>query len=307
MSLPEPIEPQDDEPSVSPKPAEDARADWLCGPEEGLAAEMDRRAQESRIMQAPPLLRAVPPPVTHEPDLSVQAPIGLPLPPSPPAANPRRFGAVTSDSEGSDFQSGPAMMWEPGANSVPAVRRPAPRAVPVPEPRRDFPMDDAEERARVSAEAFAAAVQAAELSGRPHEVVAPESFNVTVVPMPWWMQVQHALNTDRRLQVLVGCVAVVLLTIAFWPRGEQPQTLGNLRRHPEQFDGHSVKVGGRVGEIFPVGGGYAFYLHQGRDTLVVFTRSRTPRRGENVTLVGSMSTGFLDGQPHAALFESQVP
>ena len=68
-----------------------------------------------------------------------------------------------------------------------------------------------------------------------------------------------------------------------------------------------MKVSGRIGETFEVGGGHAFYLHQGRDTLVVFTRSRTPRRGQKVTLVGTVSTGYLNGQSGTALFEASQP
>ena len=63
-------------------------------------------------------------------------------------------------------------------------------------------------------------------------------------------------------------------------------------------------MSGRVGETFPVGGGYAFYLHQGRDTIVVFTRSRVPTFRQRVQIVGSVSTGFLEGVPHAAIFEA---
>jgi len=65
-----------------------------------------------------------------------------------------------------------------------------------------------------------------------------------------------------------------------------------------------VAVSGRVGETFPVGGGYAFYLHQGRDTIVVFTRSRVPTFRQRVQIVGSVSTGFLEGVPRAAIFEA---
>ena len=65
-----------------------------------------------------------------------------------------------------------------------------------------------------------------------------------------------------------------------------------------------MRVNGRVGEVFHVGGGYAFYLLQGRDTIVVFTRSRVPVPRQNVTVVASVSTGFLDGAPRQALFEA---
>jgi hypothetical protein len=56
--------------------------------------------------------------------------------------------------------------------------------------------------------------------------------------------------------------------------------------------------------VFHVGGGYAFYLLDGRDTLVVFTRSRTPVERQHVRISGTMSNGSLDGLPTLALFES---
>jgi hypothetical protein len=68
-----------------------------------------------------------------------------------------------------------------------------------------------------------------------------------------------------------------------------------------------VKVAGRVGQVFHVGGGFAYYLHDGRDTLVVFTRTRKPEERQHVTVLGTMSTGYLDGLPTLALFESNQP
>ena len=81
-------------------------------------------------------------------------------------------------------------------------------------------------------------------------------------------------------------------------------SISTIRHHPERFDGAAVKIKGRVGEVFMVGGGYAFYLHQGRDTMVVFTRSRVPIRREEVTIAGSISNGMLDGKSRQALFET---
>ena len=76
-----------------------------------------------------------------------------------------------------------------------------------------------------------------------------------------------------------------------------------MRRHPDRYDGQSVRLSGRVGEVFPVGGGYAFYLHGGRDTIVVFTRSHKPHVDQHVTVEGTVSTGYLDGQSMCAVFE----
>jgi hypothetical protein len=111
------------------------------------------------------------------------------------------------------------------------------------------------------------------------------------------------LRTERRWQVLVVLVLVLVAVLAFWPRAEKSVPIGSIRRHPERWDGVTVRVSGRVGEVFAVGGGHAFYLHQGRDTLVVFTRTRQPAPRERVVISGSITTGYLDGVPRQALFE----
>jgi hypothetical protein len=326
MGLPEPIEPQPDD--AAPKPPGDDRADWLCGAEEGLEAEMLRTAKRDaapapklhrpgadasqeadeadsarrRESSAAPGPRLFQPSAPEEPS---QARAGLPLPKRAP-------GAVQADETSSGFSTGPSMLWEPGANSTPVLARtaapaPAPAArtqVPQPAPEMDFPMDDAEERARARAEATAAASGPAV---QPHAVVTPDAFDIKDAPAPWWMQLPQILSEDRRVQGLVAVVLVGLLAVMFWPRAEKTMSLGGISRDPAHYDGQSVKVSGRIGETFEVGGGHAFYLHQGRDTLVVFTRSRTPRRGQNVTLVGTVSTGYLNGQSGTAIFEAAQP
>lgn len=330
MGSPEPLDPQ---PDSTPGPSNDGRADWLCGPDEGLEAELERKGHESRQMPAPTLFRpgdrapAEPPPsVTKKPELT--RPAAVPLAPRAPLPT-MRAGNLPDDDRakpvaplvdepgmGDDFQRG-AMSWAPGANSVPSVRRDAP-ASRAPEPRqalpqpatplREFPMDDAEERAKARAEADAAAAFAAEVAARPHAPVAPEAFDVAVeVPMPWWMQVAHLLRNDRKIQILTGLVAVALLLVAFWPRGARPIAMSEVRKHPERYDGKTVKMSGRVTEVFSVGGGYAFYMTSGRDTMVVFTRTRTPERRQHLTITGQMSTGYLYGQPCSALFEDAEP
>ena len=153
----------------------------------------------------------------------------------------------------------------------------------------------------MSAAKLAAAAVDAE---RPHAVVSPEAFEVAVVPVPWWMQGVHVLRSDRRVQLLLGLVLVALTVVAMWPRGERPVSISNLRSHATSFDGVDVKVEGRVGQVFHVGGGYAFYLQDGRDTLVVFSRTRVPHERQHVKVKGTMSTGFLDGRATLALFES---
>lgn len=339
MGLPEPIEPQpgDDAPA-SPGAG---RADWLCGPEEGLEAELQRR--DAHAAPAPKLFRpgadaaaepVAPPPAPRReaPDLPAprltlpSAPGAPPAPPAESASQPlpgiplsKRAPAVQPE-EASDFSTGPAMLWSQGANSVPVLPRDAAAPAPPPppparqaspsaaSPELDFPMDDAEERARATAAAAAmAATAAATPAAQPHAVVDPEAFDLKDAPAPWWMQVPQMLREDRRAQALAALVAVLLLVLAFWPRAEKSLSIGSVRRDAVRYDGQNVRVSGRIGEIFEVGGGHAFYLHQGRDTLVVFTRSRSPRRGQRVTVAGMVSTGYLNGQSGTALFEAPKP
>lgn len=324
MGLPEPIEPEPENPASSPQ-GED-RADWLCGPEEGLEAELDRGHRASPA-SAPRLFRpgaespeAPAPSIAPPPKRDDPPPVRLTLPgggaPVEAAPSTRRGpGAVEPDApDEKAISHGPAMLWEPGANSVPVLSRddappPPVRAegVSTVSSPLDFPMDDAEERARATAQAVAAAAEAAaaaERAAQPHAVVTPDAFDVKDALVPWWMRLPQLLREDRRVQAIAAGVLVILLAVVFWPRPEKSLSLGSIRRDAAHYDGQDVRVSGRVGEVFPIGGGYAFYLHQGRDTLVVFTRTRTPRRGDRLTLVGMVSTGYLNGQSGTALFES---
>ncbi len=299
MPAPDDSMPTDD---AVPGNAGHERADWLVGAEEGLAAEMSRREADSNAMNRPELRRPSLPTEGSTPLAPPARVVALGVPaPAPERARPaaRPIGVAQPD-EGSDITRGAAMVWQPGTLSVPMVRGPAntPR---VPQPTHDFPMDDAEERARDLASAAASAAAAA---ATPHDVVSPDAFDLAAGRVPWWMQLVHALRTDRRIQVLLAVVIVVLVTIALWPRGERPVSIAALRGHPKQYDGVDIRVDGHVGEVFRVGQGYAFYLLDGRDTLVVFTRARVPRTREHVELLGELSTGYLDGQPTLALFES---
>lgn len=338
-------DPHDDQPDDdAPAPSGDGRADWLCGPEEGLEAELQRL--DAHAAPAPRLFRpgadgaAAPPP--SAPPARRETPetpsLRLVLPAAPEGPTPRLSRPTSPDEPGGDgvlpgiplskrttapvvrpdepsgFSHGPAMLWEPGANSVPIPPRDSSAATAAPGaggPRSaapaaplDFPMDDAEERARATAEAAAAAAEAAERAVQPHTIVAPDQFDLKDAPAPWWMQIPQLLREDRKTQLLAGLLGVLLLTLVFWPRAGKSTSLHSIRRDAARFDGQDVRVSGRIGEIFEVGGGFAYYLHQGRDTLVVFTRGRRPQRGKGVSVVGTISTGYLNGQAGTALFEA---
>ncbi len=301
MGMAEPLEPESDPtpaPSLRAAP-EPVRADWLVGAEEGVESEFKQgTGSESELRALPKLSR----PGTTEG-------VGAAAAPTPGAVPQllRPDGAVTPGKGSGELSQGLALSWGAGANSVPAIRREPARSTMPTEPTRDFPMDDAEERTRTRERAAMLAEVAAETLGRPHDVVDPEAFDVAAPQLPWWMQAPEALRTNRRLQILAGLGVLLLLAIPFYPRGERGVSLADLKQRPDHFDGQDVKIKGRVGEVYSVGGGYAFYLHQGRDTMVVFTRVRTPKTRDVLQISGHVSTGYLDGQPRLALFENNTP
>ncbi|HYM81089.1 MAG TPA: hypothetical protein VEY91_06725 [Candidatus Limnocylindria bacterium] len=125
------------------------------------------------------------------------------------------------------------------------------------------------------------------------------------LPEPWWLIAIERLATDRWIQLGIGAgLAVIIALVVFWPRSETGISLSELKRYPERFEGQSIRIQGRVGDVFAVGQGHAFHLHQGRDTVVVYTRTRIPAAREKVSVVGSVSTGYLDGIARIAVFET---
>lgn len=106
------------------------------------------------------------------------------------------------------------------------------------------------------------------------------------------------------LQIGVACaIGAAALWFYAWPRMNPGVSISSIRRNAAKLDGRVVSVRGRVGEVFPVGASYVFYLHQGRDTLVVFSSLRMPTPEDELLVTGKISTGFLEGVPRAALFE----
>jgi len=318
VAQPDPIDEHED----APRPADEAsdRADWLVGADEGLEAEMQRRAAEAGSPRPVPKLfkpgagDAIEfessAPTTHGPPPSLSRPASdvESNAPAPPAR--KVFGRVNDDSSAGDVQPGltPMMTWDAGANSVPSLHRERPaRAAALPATARDFPMDDAEERRQQTEERRAEIAAAAEHLQRGHTVVQPQAFEIAAPKVAWWMQAVHVIQSDRRVQIALAVVVMAVSVYAAWPRGGGFASVAELKRDAARYDGRDVMVRGKVGEVFPVGGGYAYNLHQGKDTLVVFTRVRTPRSRETVTVSGSISTGFLDGQARLALFESLTP
>jgi hypothetical protein len=146
-------------------------------------------------------------------------------------------------------------------------------------------------------EEFPTAHERSPESGSPAAVAA-----LRPLEEPWWMVWIEALLTSRLLQAAVLAAVVLIGCIAFWPRHQPGVALSRLRKHPEQFEGQTVRVRGKVGDVFHVGAGHVFQLLQGRDTVVVFTPQQPPERHQRIEVSGSVSTGYLDGVPRIAIF-----
>jgi hypothetical protein len=277
-----------------PRP-EVERADWLVGPEDGIAAEVERGKHGPEVpLERPRLGRP------EDPDAGTSRSMINPVP-------FRAGGAAQPPAPGASSPALPS--WDPGRSSVPTLRRSAvpPGARPssqIPELSRDFPMDDAEERARVSARLAEHQAHEAAVAARPHEVVAPQEFDIPALPLPWWAQVPQLVRTDRRVQLSLLSLVLVFAVMAFWPRAEKTVSIGHLKQHAARYADTEVRVGGRVSEVFAVGGSWAYTLVQGRDTIVVFSRTRRPSPRENIVVIGTLSNGYLDGQSRAAIFEA---
>jgi len=108
--------------------------------------------------------------------------------------------------------------------------------------------------------------------------------------------------------LLWGAVVVFVGGLGVWmatkPK-EPSESIAHIRAQAASMDGREVVVRGRAGQVFDVGGGAAYYLHQGGDSLVVYTRGPRPLEHQNVTVHGSISIGYLDGAARPALFEKQ--
>ncbi len=270
------------------------RADWLVGTDEGIVSERTRQEAVANLPpEAPRLVRPV------DPDAG-----------APRVAPSFRTAAHAPSVPVAPATPSPTMpSWNPGASSVPMVRRsPVPSAAnvggPIPELSRDFPMDDAEERARISAQMAEQQEREAAIAARPHEVVAPQEFEMPAVPLPWWSELPALMKMDRRLQIVALLAILGLALAAFWPRPEKTISVAHLKSDPARYADQQVRVGGRVAEVFPVGGSVAYTLVQGRDTIVVFSRSRTPKPREKVIVIGTLSTGYLGGETRTAIFEA---
>lgn len=248
----------------------------------------------------PPDLRPDPPAdlgIEHQPDVM---PRRLPLSdpkPEPPAGETPPVGSGAPEEKAG---AGPTP-WKGAASSVPRLRQqpaPMPQAISD-ESFQGFAQDAIEARGSAAkAERMAAGADADDDPVPPRRPLAQE-------PPVWevWLDRARALPLPMVLGVLGVIVLTVVLVSVFSPRDQSSVSLSRIRQHPEAFDGQRVEVSGKAGEGFMVGGSYVYNLRQGRDTIVVYSRNRRPALHERVQATGTVSIGYLDGEPRVALFE----
>jgi hypothetical protein len=268
--------------------------DWLVGPADGLDAASD--PNDDTTDEAPP--ETLPQPVLRRPG----APAPLPPLALVPGDEPGAAGdepAKAAETEvvpapARSRRSAPSGIWAPVASSVPALRLALP-----------------DDPGPVEEEPFASpAARPRGLPGGEEDLPRAAPPPLAALREPWWVIALDNLRTSRPVQIgaAVALAALVLMVSWLWPRGVGTIALSELRSSPSRFDGRAVVVRGRVGDdVFAVGSGWAFYLVQGRDTIVVFTRTQAPKPHDVVTVKGQVSTGFLDGVPRQALFEDAAP
>jgi len=123
---------------------------------------------------------------------------------------------------------------------------------------------------------------------------------------PWYLVWSEAVLTNRRVQGALLLVIALVAGLIFFPKpGGRGASLHSILHEPARFEGQAVVVRGEALESFDVGQGYAFNLRQGRDTVVVFSPTRRPELHQHLEVTGTVSTGYLDGAPRVAIFETK--
>jgi hypothetical protein len=280
-------------PAAAAAPA--ARPDWLVGAEEGVNDELKRSAAEGKD-EGPGPLKIV--------KLDKPKPAeGGSAPLAPGSFAPRIGDAPKLSKPAGDTAANPAaanappaaetrVAWTAAASSIPVLRR-APQIVPAHPP---------------AAEEYEAAEDRDPMGDLPDDLTGVATHSdrpLAPLQESWWMIVVDELRSNRRTQILVLAGLVLVAAFLFWPRSDAAVSLSTLHRHPDLYDGRTVFVHGRVLDVFPMGGGHTFYLLQGRDTIVVFTRQSAPSLNQNVSVKGVVSTGYLDGIARQSIFEDQ--
>lgn len=178
--------------------------------------------------------------------------------------------------------------WTAAASSIPSLRGMRRRAVVTDDPA---PADPWENEPFIVPRPIAAEPATPVAVTSRSDFVASTLKQLARLPLPVYAVAAGVL------------VAVVVAVVMIQPK-EEFTSIRHIKTHAREMDGRLVHIRGTVGQSFPVGGGFAFYLHQKRDTIVVFTRNGTPVERKHIKLMGTVSTGFLDGAARAAIFEA---
>jgi hypothetical protein len=269
-------DPSHEQPSKPPSP----RPAWLVGADDAMAEEIDDTPARPPRRQRDPLVEV-------EPE-------SRPSPPPEPARRRPRdpLLEVESESRPASLEEpvGP-VAWSAAASSIPRMPRRA-GVTPIPSAARsDSELEDSDPALERNRE---------DRWAQPPEAALPPLVE------PWWVVLLDDLRTKRSTQLVAVACALAVAGLLYFRSSREAATipLSKIRGNPALFDGRSVVVRGKIGEVYPVGGGYAFYLMQGRDTIVAFTTTRVPMPRQKVVVRGQVTTGFLDGTPRQALFES---
>lgn len=266
-----PAEPQDGEESLAPQ----TKPDWLVGAEAStrVDAEGVKSSEATAARQGTARLKLV-----------------------------EGQGALPDDEASAETSGGPGP-WKAAASSIPRLRQ-QPAASAQPEASEAFTGFAQDAMMAKSAPGAIGRGGAADLL-EPGAAARETPMALAEEPPIWeqWLEQLRAL--PRGAVIAVAAVLVVGVAVfAFWPRGGRGASLAQIRQHPEAFEGRLVRVSGRAGEAFAVGGSYVFNLYQGRDTIVVYSRTQPPAMREKVKVSGTVSIGYLDGVPRVALLES---
>jgi hypothetical protein len=309
MSASEPIpSPEDDLPPASrPDPSrhEDAltpndgeRPDWLVGAEEGAAAEHARPDTKTPVRLQRPEMTPVEGLQGRE---AMRSPDGDPMLARPAKSDSGALpGLPLASRRGAESTpAGPAapQAWTAKGSSIPKL------AV-VPAAHSNPETADTEDDFDLAGPG-GGPEPGLRLVGASDEAMAPRRPTVRPLEEPWWMVLGERVATERPLQlVIAGGIVAIVLGLVFWPHEGRGVSVRNIKKHPEAYEGQTVRVHGQVEEVFPIGNGWVYDLRQGRDTITVFTRGAMPERHQNVNVVGQVSTGYMDGSPRTAILEN---
>ena len=194
---------------------------------------------------------------------------------------------------------GKAAAWAAASSSIPKLTA-VPAAKAHPPTEEDF---EDESAARTTG-----SLDDDDVAGAARSDVGPGEGGLRPLDEPWHVVLIERIATERKLQVLIGlAVVLVICTLVFWPHTGTSVSVKAIKLHPDGYEGQTVRVSGVVGEVFPVGQGYVYSLQQGRDTITVFARGHVPVTKQHVTVIGQVSTGYMDGRPRTAILEGDNP